>query len=315
MKQFLCLLFVFNGLIVFSQEDRLPFIPEIIKQFHNVRDVAISPNGDEVLFTVQNMSGTISNILQVTKNKNGWGTPTIASFSGMYFDLEPFFSHDGLKLYYASKRPLDHTDAKEKDFDIWYVERTNAQSSWSEPKNLGDSINSMYDEFYPSLAINGNLYFTRDNPNLNNKDDIYMSAFKNGNYTTPVALPNTINSTGYEYNAFIAPNESFIVFGAYNRPDGFGSGDLYISFKTEDGWLPAKNLGNTINTTKMDYCPFVDLKTNTLYFTSKVDNSKISLDRPLTTKELRTELNRYDNGLSRLYQVNINQILKNTVTD
>ena len=53
----------------------------------------------------------------------------------------------------------------------------------------------------------------------------------------------------------------------------------------------------------MDYCPYVDTKTNTLYFTSKFDNSKTNFERPLSINELLIEFNRYDNGLSRLYKV------------
>lgn len=310
MKHIVLILFVFSFILVFPQEEKQAFIPEIIKQFPNVRDVAISPSGNEIMFTAQNISGTISGIIQVSKNNNIWSSPKIAHFSGQFFDLEPFFSPDGLKLYYASKRPLDSTSTNEKDFDIWYVERTNISSEWSEPKNLGYPVNSKYDEFYPSVALNGTIYFTRDNPTLNNKDDIYVSQLKKGLYTSPEALPNTINTTGYEYNAFIAPDESYIIFGSYNRTNGYGSGDLYISLNTKNGWQTAENLGSSINTNKMDYCPFVDVTTNILYYTSKVDNTKVTFEKPLTITELFEELNRYDNGLSRLYEINIEALLK-----
>ncbi|WP_321538323.1 hypothetical protein [Flavobacterium piscinae] len=46
----------------------------------------------------------------------------MVSFTGKYKDLEPFLSTDGLKLYFASNRPLTES-GEPKDFDIWYVER------------------------------------------------------------------------------------------------------------------------------------------------------------------------------------------------
>lgn len=315
MKKIILILFIFNCFCVISQENAKPFIPEIIKQFPNVRDVTISPNGNEMMFTVQNISGTLSFIMQVSKINSNWSVPKIVSFSGRYFDLEPSFSNDGLKLFFASDRALDSISKEKKDFDIWYVERKSASSNWSEPKNIGSPINTEYDEFFPSVATNGNLYFTQDNPSLNNKDDVYVSELKNGEYTMPKPLPKTINTEGFEYNAFIAPDETFIIFGSYNRIDGFGSGDLYISFNTNEGWTDAKNLGNIINSPKMDYCPFVDLKTSILYFTSKQDNSNTSFKKSLSTNEFFEELNRYDNGLSRLYQVNIDSVLKNRTKD
>lgn len=61
----------------------------------------------------------------------------------------------------------------------------------------------------------------------------------------------------------------------------------------------------------MGYCPFVDTKTNTLYFTSKRDHTKVQQEKPLTTKEFITELNKTDNGSNRMYQVSIDELLKN----
>ena len=70
------------------------------------------------------------------KENNVWSNPEIVSFSGKYFDIEPFLSADGLKLYFASNRPLDNADDKTKDFDIWYVQRENKNSKWSSPINI-----------------------------------------------------------------------------------------------------------------------------------------------------------------------------------
>lgn len=294
----LVFLIAFNSI---AQDKPQPFLEDIISQFPNVRDLAMSPNGQEVLFTAQSVMGNLSVIITVSKQGNSWGLPKVASFSGKYFDLEPFFSHDGLKLYFVSTRPLDQTSLEPKDFDIWMVERKSLTAEWSKPKNMGSPINTEHGEFYPSLAKNGNFYFTRDNPTLNRKDDVYVSVLKDGQYQEPVALPETINTESYEYNAFIAPDESYLIFGGYNRKDGLGSGDLYISYKTETGWSEAKNLGNTINSDKMDYCPMV--KDHVLYFTSKRD---ATIDKPKTALDYETlleELWKYDNGASRVYRV------------
>jgi len=50
-----------------------------------------------------------------------------------------------------------------------------------------------------------------------------------------------------------------MIFGGWHRKDGVGSGDMYISFRSRDGILgKAKNLGKSVNSEYMDYCPFVD---------------------------------------------------------
>jgi hypothetical protein len=298
------------SMVSFSQKTPELFLADITNDFPNVRDFTMSPNGNELMFTAQSIMGNLSAIVSSKKINNSWSNPEVVSFSGQFFDLEPFYSNNGLKLYFVSSRALDSSDLKPKDFDIWFVERENLNSNWSEPKNVGSPINTKYDEFYPSVANNGNFYFTRDQPEQNTKDDIYVSEFKNSAYQTPKKLSLAINTEGYEYNAFIAPDESYLLFGSYNRKDGFGSGDLYISFKTDENWSLAENLGANINSDKMDYCPFVDIQTNTLYFTSKRDYTKVLQENPLTTKEFIMELNKADNGSSRLYRVSINEQLK-----
>ena len=310
MKSLFSLIFISNIFFGFSQQAAKPFISEIVKQFPNVRDIAISPNGKEMMFSAQSVMGNLSAIITIKKEGKIWSDPQVASFSGRYFDLEPFFSHDGLKIYFVSTRALDASSNKPKDFDIWYAERSTLNSDWSQPVNMGSPINTEYGEFYPSIANNGNFYFTRDNPNLKRKDDIYMSVFTNGTYSEPKMLPDTINSVGYEYNAFIAPDESYLIYGCYNKQGGYGSGDLYISYHTNNEWLEAKNLGETINTNKMDYCPYVDYRTHTLYFTSKQDHTKIDFENPLSINELLKEFNKYDNGLSRLYKIPVSELPK-----
>ena len=73
-------------------------------------------------------------------------------------DLEPFITYDGLRLYFASNRPLSKKDLEPKDFDIWYTDRSCKSCQWSEPVNIGLPINTSGDEFYPSVTKKNNLY-------------------------------------------------------------------------------------------------------------------------------------------------------------
>lgn len=309
MKKLYTVLIFYSINFCIAQNNPEPFIPEITTQFPNVRDIAISPNSNEVLLTTQSVMGNLSAIICVKKMNNIWSKPQVATFSGKYFDLEPFYSHDGLKLYFVSKRPLNENGLQPKDFDIWFVERSNLDAEWSNPKNIGAPINTEHDEFYPSISNNGNFYFTRDDKTKNRKDDIYLSIYENGKYQNPVPLPESINTDSYEYNAFIAPDESYLIFGGYNRKDGLGSGDMYISKRTKTGWTEAENMGVSINSDKMDYCPFVI--DGVLYFTSKRGKTQPKQEGPLDIEELLKEFNNTNKNSSNLYHLNINHILKN----
>ncbi len=277
---------------------------ENLRQFLNVRDFTMNEIGDEAYFSVQSPLGEISAIATMKKTRGKWRNPEMVKFSGKYKDLEPFLSPDGLKLYFVSNRPLNDSTEKVKDTDIWYVRRDNSKSDWSNPINLGSPINTVDDEFYPSVASNGNFYFTKEKEGANKKPDIMLSNWDGKNYAKPVALSDAINTDQDEFNAFVAPDESFILFGGWRREDGFGSGDIYISFRNSDGtWKKAENLGKDINSASMDYCPFVDWKTKTLYFTSR--RSLVEIKSFSSLKDFENETDKYENGLSRIYKISI----------
>ncbi len=302
-------LFTFSFRIVNAQTVN-PFLSEMISQYPSVRDVTISSNGSEVYFSVQGYQGELSTIITANSIDGNYSKPRVANFSGKYHDLEPFLSPDGLRLYFSSDRPLDNKSNELKDYDIWYVERETLKDEWSKAINIGAPINTKDNEFYPSVTLSNNLYFTCDGMMSKGKDDIFMSEYKNGKYEITISLNDSINSVGYEFNAFVSADESFMLYTCYNKEGGFGSGDLYISFKNKaNQWTKSQNLGKAINSNAMDYCPFVDMKTGILYFTSKRNFVKKQFDKKQTLEEVLKEMTIYENGLSRLYQMDISHIL------
>lgn len=287
-----------------------PVLRDVISLFPNVRDFTISSNEDEAYFTAQSNLPEISIICMVKKIGHEWQKPEIVSFSGQYQDLEPFLSPDELRLYFASNRPLSDSTTAPKDFDIWYVSRENKKADWSAPINVGAPVNSEHNEFYPAVSSANTMYFTCDARDTKGKDDILRSAWLNESYTEPVSMSESINSEGYEFNAYVSPDESLIVFSGYNRPDGFGGGDMYLSKRQKDGsWGPAKNLGPEINSEKTDYCPYVNWTTKTLYFTSR--RSTVSNKTGFTKMDdLLEELGKFEDGSSRIYKVSATEIIK-----
>ena len=284
-----------------GHEKPSPFLEDILQEFPNVRDLTLIEN--EAFFTAQSPLGEVSVIMVSRKIRNKWRKPEITSFSGSHSDLEPFLSSNGRQLYFASNRPLSSDSSKVKDYDLWMVQRDDSKSKWSHPINLGAPVNTEHHEFYPSLTQEGTLYFTSDGPDSKGKDDIFYSTRTGNNFGPPISLSDSINTPGYEFNAFVAPDESYLLFSGYNREDGLGSGDLYISFrKANKTWTEAENLGPDFNSKYMDYCPFVDTKSQMLYFTSRRSNVKFKAGGFTSAKTLLKELNKPSNGQSRLFQ-------------
>ena len=280
-------------------EQVIELVSPDLNTFQNVRDFFIASNEGEAYFTIQSPNQELSKIVCVTNKK--WKNPQLLPFCDGFSYLEPFLSNDEKRLYFASDRPKTESDTLKSDFDIWYVERKDRKSVWSKPVNLGSQVNSENDEFYPTLADNNNLYFTMEAKFGMGKDDIYYCQWNGTSYAKPVLLNENINSDGYEFNAFISKDENMLLYTKYNSKGGFGSGDLYISRKNEQGeWKAAENMGSKINTRYMEYCPFYHVQSGTLYFTSKRSNLS-----PKTFKNLeqfQAYISGSENGLSKIYK-------------
>ncbi|WP_350290117.1 ankyrin repeat domain-containing protein [uncultured Croceitalea sp.] len=199
-----------------------------------------------------------------------WTSPKIILSHKQYGYNDPFLSPDENRLYFISNSAMDGK-GEQKDIDIWYVNRTG--SGWSEPVNAGPNINTSNEEYYISFTKDGTMYFSTDaySDENNRNHDIYYSKFVNGEFQKAIRLDDAINTNAYEADVFVAPDESYIIFCAM-RSEGMGRGDLYISFKKEDGsWSQSVNMGDAINTEGHELCPFVTHDGKYLFYTSKQD--------------------------------------------
>ena len=106
------------------------------------------------------------------------------------WDSQPSFSSDGKTLFFASKREKGKGSS-----DIWKTE-LQPDGSWSEPVNLGDSINTPYEEMAPFIhPDNLTLYFSsRGHIGMGGFDLFYSRKNSDGAWTKPVNLGYPINT-------------------------------------------------------------------------------------------------------------------------
>jgi len=274
------------------------FAPGIISTGYHDGSITFSPDGKELFYHFGGLGRMV--ILSMKQEGDRWTAPQVASFSGKYRDCEPHFSHDGNKLLFRSTRPLKGRGEPMEHTDIWIVERT--EKGWGEPKNLGPPFNSEKNDLYPTLSKTGDLYFASDR---DGGWDIYVSRYENNDYTKPKKLSNAINSEFGDWDAYLAPDESYILFGSNGRSDGFGESDLYISFKNEDGtWTKSRNMGPQINTHYREVDPVVSPDGKYIFFRSNRRIHKPYSETPLTYDEVIKILDGPGNGDGDIYWVN-----------
>lgn len=240
------------------------FEPGLIST-HGVFGFTLSPDGNEAFWVRSNGKRDTLVIMHSHRVKGKWRTPEIASFStstGSWKDIDPVFSPDGNMILFQSNRPVEGKPDR-KGFDIWASRRL--KKGWSSPYHLGNTINSDASESFASMTNNGSIYFMKENPDQKGQSDIYVSGFINGSYTEPVNLGFPINTDFRESNPFISPKEDFILYFSSDST-GYGDVDLYISYRNGKGWTTPKNLGQPINSSIGEFCPFYHFKQRKLYF-------------------------------------------------
>ncbi|MEO8473600.1 MAG: hypothetical protein ABI477_15480 [Chryseolinea sp.] len=228
-----------------------------------------SNDGNEFYYAVN--VGPIAEIRCIKRKGGKWSKPITVITNDKYSHNDPFLSPDDNKLFFISDRPMDGAGEK-KDYDIWYMERTGDR--WSSPISAGPSINTNQNEYYVSFSKRGTIYFAsngRSSAVDNNNYEICSAEASGKDFKEAQTLPETINTSSYEADVYVAPDESYLIFCA-DRPDGIGKGDLYISFKLKDNsWSKSKNMGNVINTSEHELCPFVTNDGKYFFFTSNKD--------------------------------------------
>jgi Tol biopolymer transport system component len=173
-----------------------------------------------------------------------------------YLDGCPILSRDGLQLYLASNRPNG-----EGLLDIWVAERANPDGPFGAPTNLGEPINSPFNDFCPSPLRDGHGFmFVSNRPGGCGGSDIYLTRYnpKTG-WLAPVNLGCEVNSTTDEAGpvlVFAEPGPPTLYFSS-TRAGGLGGSDLYLSRKNSDWSFGPAELVPGVNSAFDDARPYV----------------------------------------------------------
>jgi len=246
------------------------FAPGIISTGMYERDLAISPKGDEIYYSL--FQGDWNTIMVTKLIKGNWQEPVVATFARdtSFFFAEPALSIDGNKIFFLSTKPRENETAKPgwSNQNIWFAERQ-SDGNWGDSKPLPENINAQ-EEFYPSLTKDGTLYFCRTDEKTKTSQ-ILRSKLVNGQFENPIILPFPINDKGTIFNACIAPDDSYLIGCVMGRDSSNLKRATYMLFfhNTDDTWSKGIDLVKEYNLP----CPnaisiSVSIDGTILYFTS-----------------------------------------------
>jgi OmpA-OmpF porin, OOP family len=206
--------------------------------------VGFSADGHQMFLVSHYSSSGVAATTQgisVSELKNGsWSRPqniAIPYFQNKSSFQSGFITPDGSVLVYSAE-----TYGSYGVEDI-YVSRKGSDGRWSEPKNLGRTINTSFQEVSPSLSSDGRtLYFSTNGRKGFGSFDVYASTRLDDSWTTwtePENLGETINSEGRELFYKYYAQSNMAVYTSTKNSDGYGDVKFHKATDSTQTVMPA----------------------------------------------------------------------------
>ena len=189
---------------------------------------AITPDGNTALISdaYSSPSNGQRSIAIARRTADGWSVPRPVVIRNYYNDsryTEYTLANDAKTLILAAERKDSRGG---KDLYVCFLQ---PDSTFSEPVNLGDSVNSMLQEATPFIASDGtSLYFASDGHGGYGAFDVFVSRRLDSTWTKwskPENLGSTINSPGWDLYYTVPASGDYAYFVSFTNT--MGSGDIF----------------------------------------------------------------------------------------
>jgi tetratricopeptide (TPR) repeat protein len=219
-----------------STEMQVDAAPAPLNTERNDAAVAVDPTGDELIIYRTSKDGYSGNLYSTKRTHYEWSEPDKLDNAINSKDQEASASFNGSNtdvLYFSSDREGGFGGK-----DIYVVEKLN-NGKWGKPVNLGETINTPYNDDAPFVAANGDLYFASQGHSTMGGYDIFVSKSTADGRGTPENLGYPINTPGDDIFFNINEDSSKAYFSS-ERVGGFGLQDIYEIDYTEQNTIILK---------------------------------------------------------------------------
>jgi hypothetical protein len=189
---------------------------------HHEATVSVTPDGQTLLYYIDS-ENSWGDIFSTTLEGENWTQPERMAFNSEEWEGSASFSPDRNTIYFSSERG-GGLGGK----DIW-KSTLDSNGFWTEPVNLGPSINSKFDEDGCFLHPDGRtLYFSSNGEKSIGGYDIFETKLSpEGIWQEPKNLGYPVNTTGDDiYFSVSGDGEKGYYSSA--RKDGLGGQDIYM---------------------------------------------------------------------------------------
>ena len=193
-----------------------------------------------------------------------------AEMNTAFQDGPAVITEDGKSIYFTRSGTKSGRDDA-LHLNIYFASYNNG--SLSKVRNLSFN-NDEYSVMHPSITKDGKrLYFSSNMPNgLGGFDIYYVNISRNGRYSQPVNLGPGINTEGNEVFPFIYSDD--ILFFSSSAHPGLGGLDVYMTVDVGSENQEVINLGAPFNSSKDDFCFYIDSKFKFGYISSNRPGGK-----------------------------------------
>jgi len=191
-------------------------------EYHDISS-CLSADGQKLFIYKSNEKNEEGIILKTNLNGSIWEDPKILGSSINSKDISSRVSisanEDALYFTYKS-----NDENGQKDI---YVSHKLDNGNWSEPENLGNRVNTIYDEESPFIHPDGKtLFFSSKGHNNMGGYDIFKTVYDGTSWSTPENLGYPLNSTKDDLYFVLSANGKNGYFSS-TRKDSYGKDDIY----------------------------------------------------------------------------------------
>jgi outer membrane protein OmpA-like peptidoglycan-associated protein len=186
--------------------------------------IAVSPNGKQLFIYKDSRSGDIYASTLTDSVNYQWSKPVGLgdNINSKYQEPSVSMTADGKTLFFSSDRP-----GGKGGLDIYYSRMTK-DGKWGVAINLGDTINTPYDDDAPFIHPDGQtLYFSSRGHSTMGGYDIFRCYFENDHWTIPENLGYPINTVDDD-SYFVLSADNNHGYYASDNEGGQGEKDIYM---------------------------------------------------------------------------------------